>query len=354
MPAAGSVTQAEMRQTPTVFTPAKGVGVAVFGLGVTGTEIVREVLESPHRLVAGITTTAAKVGADVGELTIDQRLGIRAVDLDTAIAMAEVHSVVYAGLDTPTLLEVLERCADAGKDVITVSGMFHPETALGMRGAAALDARARAGHSRILGTGLSPGLWFDALPALLASAFPGPARVWTRRACDIADWSPTDMAEAVSPGGTADDGRGGLRTNLVQGAHLLAEALGHDLEAMTESTSAIVAQVPRGAADRTFVPGDPIGFHHRVTGRAGSTTVESEWVGVAGLDLALDGMADGASIVIDGPNPMRAELAGTGMSAAYRPTAARAVKSIAPLRSLAPGLRRVYELPLSLPRAVAT
>lgn len=340
-----------MTQTPSLVAPDMGVGVAVFGLGVTGTEVVREVLESPHRLVAGITTTAAKVGADVGELTIGERLGIPAVDLDTAIAMAEVDSVIYAGLDTPTLLEVLERCADAGKDVITVSGVFHPEAALGKGRAAALDARARAGHARILGTGLSPGLWFDALPALPAGAFPGPARVWTRRACDIADWSPTDMAEAISPGGTADDGTSGLRTNLVQGVHLLPGALGHDLEAMTVSTRAIVARVPRGAGARTFVPGDPIGFHYQVAGHAGSTAIESEWVGVAGLNLVLDGMEDGASIVIDGPSSMRAELAGTGMSAAYRPTAARAVKSIAPLRSLAPGLRRVYELPLSVFRS---
>jgi hypothetical protein len=343
-----------MRQTPTVAPAGMGIGVAVFGLGITGTEVARELLESPHRLVAGITTTAAKVGADVGELTIGERLGIPTVDLDTAIATAEVHSVVYAGLNTPTLLEVCERCADAGKDVITVSGMFHPETALGEARAAALDARARAGHARILGTGLSPGLWFDALPALLAGALPGPARVWTRRASDIADWGPAVMAEEVNLDGTADDGKSGLRTNLIQGANLLAEALGHDLEAMTESTTAIVAQVPRGSGERTFMPGDPIGFHHRVAGRAGSMTIESEWVGVAGLDPVLDGMEEGASIVIDGPSPMRAEIAGAGMSGAYRPTAARAVKSIAPLRSLAPGLRRVYELPLSVPRAVTT
>lgn len=119
-------------------------------------------------------------------------------------------------------------------------------------------------------------MWFDALPTLLAGAFPGPARVWTR--------------------------------------------------------STIVAQVPRGAGERTFMRGDPIGFHHRVAGRAGPTTIESEWVGVAGLYPVLDGMKEGASIVIDGPRPMRAEMAGTGMSAAYRPTAARAVKSIAPPR----------------------
>jgi 2,4-diaminopentanoate dehydrogenase len=330
------------------------VGVAVFGLGTTGTEAVREVLDSPHRLVAGITTTAAKVGADAGELTIGERLAVPVVDLDAAIAMGDIDSVIYAGLDTPTLSDVLERCADAGKDVITVSGMFHPQTALGEAGAAALDARARAGGARILGTGLSPGLWFDALPALLASSFPGPTRVWTRRACDIADWSPADLAAAVKAADVAGDRGGGLRTNLIQGAHLLAEALGHDLEQMTESAAPIVAQATRGAGERTFMPGDPIGFHYRVGGRAGATTIESEWVGVAGLDSGLDGIEDGASVVIDGPRPMRAELAGAGMAAAYRPTAARAVKSIVPLRSLAPGLRRVYELPLSVPRATAT
>ena len=338
-----------MRQTPT---PA--VGVAVFGLGLAGTEAVREVLDSPHRLVAGITTTAAKIGADVGELTIGERLGIPAVDLDAAIAMAEIHSVIYAGLNTPTLLEVFERCADAGKDVITVSGMFHPQTALGEDGAAALDARAKAGHARILGTGLSPGMWFDAVPTLLAGAFPGPTRVWTRRASDIADWGDAVMAEEVNVGGgTTEDGESGLRTNLIQGANLLAEALGHRLEATTESTSTLVAQVPRDAGARRFMPGDPIGFHHRVAGRAGSATIESEWVGVAGLAVALDGMEEGASVAIDGPNPMRAEIAGAGMSGAYRPTAARAVNSIAPLRSLPPGLRRVYELPLAAPRSIA-
>ena len=321
-------------------------GVAVFGLGMTGVEVVREVLDSPHELVAGITTTAAKAGRDVGELAIGERLGVPVVDLDTALEMESIGTVVYTGLNSPTLSEVLERCADAGKDVITVSGMFHPETALGEDGAAALDARARAGGARLLGTGLSPGLWFDALPALLASGFPGPSRVWSRRASDLAGWGPRVMEEEAN----LDDegGRPGLRTNLVQGAHLLAEALGHRLEALTESTSAVVAETRRSAGAQTFAPGDPIGFHHRVEGRAGSITIASEWVGIIGLDPALDGMGEGASVAVDGPNPMRAEISGAGLSGAYRPTAARAVKSIAPLRSLAPGLRRVYELPLAM------
>jgi 4-hydroxy-tetrahydrodipicolinate reductase len=332
---------------------ASSVGAAVIGLGVTGTETVREVLESQHRLLAGVTTTTAKLGADLGELTIGERLGIPVIDLDTLVAMPEVQSVVYAGLDTPTMLQVFERCADVGQDVITVTGMFHPQTALGDAGAAALDARAKAGGARILGTGLSPGLWFDALPALLAGGFPGPSRVWTRRACDIAGWSSTDVAEVVNLAGSADDGAGGLRTNLVQGAHLLAEAIGHDLEEVTESTSAIVAQVARAGGEWRFGPGDPIGFHHRVAGRAGTTTIESEWVGVVGLDEELDGMQEGASVMLDGPKPVRAELSGSGMLGAYRPTAARAVKSISPLRTLPPGLRRVYELPLSVARGVS-
>jgi 4-hydroxy-tetrahydrodipicolinate reductase len=245
------------------------------------------------------------------------------------------------------LVEVLERCADAGKDVITVSGMFHPETALGEAGAAALDARARAGGARILGTGLSPGLWFDAVPSLLAGAFPGPTRIWVRRACDIADWGPTVLAEEVDLDGTGGADGGGLRTNLVQGARLLAGGFGYELSSMTESTTSVVADVLRSGGGRTFEPGDPIGFHHRVAGHAGPIAIEAEWVGIVGLDLRLDGMEEGASIEVDGPSPVRADIAGAGMSAAYRPTAARAVKSIAPLRTLAPGLRRVYELPLS-------
>lgn len=333
--------------TSAVDAAGNGVGVAVFGLGITGTEAVREVLESDHRLLAGVTTTAAKVGADLGELTIGERLGAPVIDLDALVAMPEIESVIYAGLDTPTMLTVFDRCADAGQDVITVTGMFHPETALGEVGAAALHARAKAGGARVLGTGLSPGLWFDALPGLLASAFPRAERVWTRRACDIAAWSATDVAEVVKPDAGSDENKSGLRTNLVQGAHLLAEAIGHDLEGVSVSTTAVVAQVSRDAGDWKFEPGDPIGFHHRVSGRAGPTVIESEWVGIVGLDAALDGMRDGSSVAIEGPKPLRAELTGTGMAAAYRPTAARAVNSIAPLRLLAPGLRRVYELPLS-------
>jgi hypothetical protein len=42
-------------------------------------------LELPHRLVAGMTTTAAKVAAHVGELTIDEQLGIPAVDVRVAV-----------------------------------------------------------------------------------------------------------------------------------------------------------------------------------------------------------------------------------------------------------------------------
>jgi hypothetical protein len=104
----------------------RSLGVAVYGTGRAGAEIVRACgYRDDLRLVAAVAVNPSKEGADLGAVTVGQANGVRVTcDLDSVLASHDVDVVLHAGLGDPrTVAAVLGRCADAGKDAITVSGL---------------------------------------------------------------------------------------------------------------------------------------------------------------------------------------------------------------------------------------
>jgi hypothetical protein len=319
--------------------------VAVFGTGLTGTELVRACLGGRHRLVAGVVTSAQKDGLDLGELTVGEPIGVPVTrDLDAVLARDDVDVLLYAGISGAVLEDVFGRCADAGKDAITASGLVHPPSTLGDEGARRLDARARAGGARLLGTGVNPGFLLDVLPVVIATAMPDPATVWGRRVTDIRAWGPEVLRQEVAFGQPPGGDAGGTFVHYVaESLGLVAAGLGLELDAIETHPDPILAERRATIDGLVAEPGSIVGFHHRADGIVGGEArVTLEWRGTA--DPAADGTPEGLDLRVSAPGGLDFAVRAEVPRNPYPGTAARMVKSIAPLRALPPGLRRPDEL----------
>jgi diaminopimelate decarboxylase len=322
---------------------AGGARVAVFGTGRIGTEVVRALLASEHHLVAGAVHDPAKAGRDLGALTIGEQLGVATTDaLDDVLGMRELDSVLYCGMGGDVLADVLNRCADAGKDVISATGLVHPVADLGAARARELDLRARASGARILGAGMNPGFLLDALPVVLATSMPDPVTVFGLRVSDASTWGSNVLRTELGFGGPWQEGgeESQFISYLRQSLHVVGDALGLEFEAVQPLPGPVLAEHRTEFGDLVAEPGTVIGFHHAVAGIVGGRErVRLEWRGV--LDPSDE---EGTELRIDGPGGISQTIHFDVPNDAYPGTAARMVNSIAPLRALAPGLHTPAEL----------
>jgi len=324
-------------------------GVCVLGTGRAAAELVRACRERPDvALVAGVTQSASKHGRDLGALTVGEPIGVPVTtDLDAVLARPDVGVVLHAGLgpaaDVP---ELLGRCVDAGTDAITVSGLVHPERALGSAAAEALDRRARAGGGRIVGTGVNPGFLLDTLPATAATMVARVDRVYARRVSEVRHWSAGVLDTELGIGRPPEEVDAGDGPALDQSVALVSDALRLDVDRIDDVVAPLVAPATRRHAGRVVERGRTMGFRRRSRGlRDGAVVVELEWVAIFCIDPAVDGVEESASLVVEGDSRFELAAAGTFCGDAYPGTVARAINAIRPLARMRPGLYRPDQLP---------
>jgi diaminopimelate decarboxylase len=319
--------------------------VAVFGTGRLGAETVRAVLGSHHDLVAGVVLDLRKAGRDLGTLTTGEPLGVTTTgDLGEVLGMPELDIMLYCGMGGEVHRRVLDQCIDAGKDVITAAGLVHPATDLGADRAHELDRRAWAGGARILGAGMNPGFLLDTLPVVLATSMPDPVSVFARRVSDISRWSPGVLRGELGFGERSDEGERQPQFVgfLLQSLHLIGDALRVSFDTVTTYPSAVVTDRRVEFGGLIAEPGTVVGFDYAVVGvLSGNERVRLEWRGV--LDPA---GGEGLELRVNGPRGISETIHYDydGPRETYPVTAARMVKSIAPLRLLPPGLHTADEL----------
>ena len=122
-----------------------------------GVELTRALLRRADlRPVGAIVTDPRKDGRDLGEICgLGRELGaVASLDADRVLQRPDADIVFLCGVsDTAGVVEMMRRCALAGRDAITFSGLIHAATAMGADGARELDQFARANGTRMLGTG---------------------------------------------------------------------------------------------------------------------------------------------------------------------------------------------------------
>jgi 2,4-diaminopentanoate dehydrogenase len=330
--------------------PRARVRSAVFGTGKIGSCIVTACLDSADvEVVAAATTTPGKVGKDLGEVVGTGALGVKVEsELDSLLERRDVDLVFYCGLGDPAhVADYLGRIVDAGKDAITLTGLVHPKTALGEGEAEKLERRAIQGGGRIVGAGWNPGFILDVLPVAIADSAVRIDLVSAERVAEMRDWG-RGVHEECGLGRPAAEAKDSPNNPLHESVALIGDALSLRLDRIKNTYEPYVSQKDRDYAGMHVAEGTIAGFHKRSRGFVGNQVrVEIEMYGIFCIDPEEDAVVEGATARVDGDVSVATSLTGDWFGDSYPVTAFRAVRSVRPLGTLAPGLYRPDQLPLS-------
>jgi hypothetical protein len=327
------------------------IGAAVWATGRAGKVIVEAGLTRPWlEFRGGIVYDPAKDGLDLGEACrLDVRLGAPvSTDIDAVLARPDIDVVFYCGIGTPQ--EVAAACLRAnraGKDAITIAGLVHPKTILGVAAAADLDAGARAAGKRILGTGFWDYLTIS-LPLTSISNVLTFDEIRLERVADTTLWGHGILRDE-GIGGPVEAAGGGfmMRNFLVEALMLLAESSGLEIDEPVFESVPVLSAVHRERAGYVVEPGTICGHDRQVTANVrGGGRLVSLWRGRFDLQPGRDGMEASAKVVVEGDPAFETIVRGDLFLDTYPPTGARAMAAVRPLLALAPGLHTVDELGL--------
>lgn len=318
--------------------------VGIAGLGPIGALIVRVLHERHMELVAAVDIAADKIGRDVGDVAgLHTQLGVsvsetldtlRQARPDVAILATTSYFPVVAQQALPLLeagIHVLTTCEEA---VFPFS--FYPEVAR------EVDEMARTSGVVFLGVGVNPGYMMDYWPATIAATVPRVDRIAVTRRVNLSERR-ARLQEKLGAGQepTAVEARARERTighvGLPTSAHLLAYALGWQLEHVEETYEVLVATEPVPWHQGMLEPGKVRGLRQIVHG-----TVNGEQRIRLTLEMAL-GLTDaGDTVEIEGPIPVKVHMSPISGDWA---TASIVVNALSRIGTAPPGLRTVLDIP---------
>ena len=342
----------------------------IWGTGNLGRASVRAVQAHPGlTLTAVLTSTAAKVGRDAGEVAGVEPLGVELTDDVDAVLAARPDAVVYAAsgdLRPDAAAADIRFALAAGAVVVTPSlyAMYDPASApAGLR--EPLEKACAEGESALLVSGVDPGWANDVLPVLLSGLAGSLEQV---RCQELFDYSTYDQPEAVrgsvGMGGSMDEVPlmvlPGVPTMIWGGqVRLVARALQVELDEVVERVERRPLERDVDNAMGRFEAGTQGGLRFEVAGRSGGRdVVVVEHVTRIAPDVApdwpspADGGAGAHRVVLEGrPRievTVEAEDEGGNRAAGGNATAVnRLVAAIPWLRAAAPGVYDALQVPLA-------
>lgn len=330
---------------------AATIRVLQFGLGPIGRGLARLALERPGLSLVGAVDIAPEfAGRDLGEvLGLGRSLNVPVWgDAAQALAEARPEVVLHAtGSHLPAVKEQLLALVEAGAHVVStceeLSYPFYRYPDLSRE----LDAAARARGAVLLGTGVNPGFVMDKLVATLLGACQQVDRVEVLRVVDAAGRR-GPLQRKVGAGMSVEEfqalaqaGQIG-HVGLPESAHMLADVLG--LPRDREVTEEIRPKVATKEVKTLFVhvlPGQVAGVDQ--TARVlveGKERVRLHLEMYVGAETPVD------AVRVEGVPPLSMRIEG-GVHGDLA-TAAVVVNCVPLVRTLAPGLRTMLDVPIRL------
>lgn len=327
--------------------------VLVVGTGQMGTGIARLLLEKQGlQLVGAYARRRQRAGTDLGRASgLDRDLGISiSGDLEAVVGQARPHVAIQA---------TCSRLADAigeitllvrhGVHVISIAEEMAYPAATSPAMAEELHRLAVEHGVAIVGTGINPGFVLDLLIITLTGVCSDVQSIVAQRINDLSPYGPTVLAHQ-GVGLTPEAFGRGLENGTVVGhfgfpasIHMIADALGWELERIEERREPIVSTVRRVTPLVTVEPGEVAGCTHTaVAYRAGHPVITL--VHPQQVQPQLAGVDTGDSIEINGTPPVR--LAGRPEIPGGLATVGLAVNTIPRVRKAAPGLHSMADLPV--------
>lgn len=312
-----------------------GLRLATYGTGRLITEVIRQVPATAHELVAAVVHSPERAGLDLGELTTGEVLGVQ-TSSDLGDALVRVDLLLYGGLLGETHTQVMQRCAEAGVDVIH-TGFAHPRVGLEPAALEQLATAAAGSGARILGTGILPGLFTDVLPTFLACGLPDPVTVTARVVSDLVTWGDNVLREELGIGGTEEGTAWRYDAIMRESVHELADAFGLELDELTSEGGLLMAAAPVQVGPIAVAAGQVEGFDQHAIGKVASDTrFDISWLALPSPDAR--GLKSGIELSLVGGDGQPVTLWLQWAEDPYPGTAARMLKAILPLRRMPPGV----------------
>lgn len=245
--------------------------VAVWGTGMMGQGLLRFLLDRPRdvELVGAIVTNPAKEGKTVGELLGDHECDVRmTTDAGAVLALHPDVVCVCTQSNLHEITDQVEPSIRAGANVLCIAETLAHPWATDPAWADRIDALAREHGVSVLGTGINPGFILDALIVMWTSVCLRVDRIEAQRVNDLSPFGPTVMA-SQGVGTTVEEFERGVAGGTIVGhigfpesIHLIARALGWEIDEIVETREPIVSAVERSTPHVRVAPGDVAGCRH--------------------------------------------------------------------------------------------
>jgi hypothetical protein len=329
----------------------QAIRVLQVGLGPIGLGVARQLAARPgFELVGAVDTRADLVGRDLAQVCGPAEragglpAGTIAGELEPALAALRPDAVaVCTRSSLAQVAATLEACLAGGAAVVsTTEELAYPwraQPALAHR----LDAAARRAGRALLGVGVNPGFAMDALPLVLTGVCERVDKVTVRRVQDAArrrlpfqrkigaGMTPEAFAACAASGEVRHVG-------LAESIAMLADALGWELDSVTDEIAPVIAQRPVSSAQLAVEAGQVCGLIQVGTGRQGDRTrVRLELEAWVGAPESYD------EVEIEGSPSLRSRVEG-GIPGDLA-TASLAVNAIPRAVAARPGLLTMQDLP---------
>jgi len=329
------------------------IRLLILGTGQMGSGIARLVLEKQGlQLVGAYGRRAERAGMDLGRaIGLERDLGIPVSgELSEVIEQTQPDVAIQATCSRlEDAWEEITMLVKQGVNVISIAEEMAYPAAKSSALAEELHQLAIEHDVSVLGTGINPGFVLDLLVITLTGVCSEVQSIKASRVNDLSPYGPTVLAsqgvgltpEAFEQG--LKDGTVVGHIGFVQSIHMIAAALGWEIDHIEQMRESIVSQTSRETPFINIEPGQVAGCLHTASAyRQGKPVITL--IHPQQINPHLDGLETGDSIEITGtPN---VQLAGSPEIPGGQGTAALAVNTIPRLLNAAAGLYSMVDLPV--------
>jgi 4-hydroxy-tetrahydrodipicolinate reductase len=329
------------------------IRVIVVGTGQMGAGIGRLILSKQGlEFVGAYGRRPERAGTDFGEAV---RLG-RTTGLLISNGLADLIEETSPDV---AIQATCSRLADAKDEIVTLvehgvhvisiaEEMAYPKHR-SLKIAREIDILAATCGVSVLGTGINPGFMLDLLVIALTGVCADIEYICAERSNDLSPYGPSVLA-SQGVGLTPEAFHSGLEDGSVIGhvgfpesIHMIADAIGWQIERIEESREPIVSRVRRETPFVTVEPGQLAGCLHQAVAYRDSKPAIT-LIHPQQIHPHLEGVQTGDSIEIAGRPNLR--LGGSPEIPGGEATAALAVNMIPHVLNAAPGLHMMADLPV--------
>ena len=329
------------------------IRVLVLGTGQMGSGIIRLVLDKQGLEFAGaFARRAGRGGLDVGRaIGFERDLGIRvSTDLAKLVEQGQPHVAIQATCSSiDDAMGEIALLVRYGVPVISIAEQMAYPACSSPAFAEEIHWLAVSRGVAVVGTGINPGFVLDLLVIALSGVCADIQSIRAERVNDLSPYGPTVLASqgvGLSPEAFAE----GLEAGTIVGhmgfpesIHLIAAAVGWNIDRIEETREPIIAGVARLTPLVSVQPGQVAGcLHTAVAFRQGEPVITLRHP--QQLHPQLEGGETGDRIEIQGTPDVR--LSGSPEIPGGQGTCALAVNMIPRILNAAPGLHSMADLPV--------